>query len=268
MRHDSESMDIDSYLERIGFRGPAEASTEALSELHCAHMSSVPFENLDIHLGKPIELDFERLYEKVVGRNRGGFCYELNGLFGWLLTALGFKVQMLSARVYGSDGELGPDFDHMLLRVEKDLIADVGFGDSFTEPMCFDSTEQKQQTGAYRFTEFGGTFQLERNRGEGWSPQYLFTTKPRGFDEFENMCRFQQTSTESVFTRKIVCSKFVPEGRVTYANGRFIETKQGIKSEYDVRSAAELRKLFLTRFGFELDEGYKRLLHKSESATQ
>src|SRR4029453_8294667 len=122
-------MNVDAYLERIGHSGSTTPTPQTLKALHRAHLLTVPFENLDIALGVPIELDLEAFFDKIVVRRRGGFCYELNGLFGWLLRELRFPVATLSARVLDG-GRIGPDFDHMLLlvRLEDRLIADVGFG--------------------------------------------------------------------------------------------------------------------------------------------
>src|SRR5271170_4725651 len=113
-------MNIDAYLRRIEYDGPRVASVETLRALHRQHLFLVPFENLDIPLGTPIRLDIGLIYDKIVARRRGGFCYELNGLFGELLTAMGFSVQTLSARVRREDGGFGREFDHMLLKVELD----------------------------------------------------------------------------------------------------------------------------------------------------
>src|SRR5688500_12747402 len=133
-------MDIDAYLERINYRGPLEPTAETLRGLQVAHLLAVPFENLSIHAGEPIVLDDEALFDKVVARRRGGFCYELNGLFAALLRALGFEVEMLAAAVARSTGEFGRDFDHMtlLVNLKQRWIADVGFGDSFIEPLLLD----------------------------------------------------------------------------------------------------------------------------------
>jgi N-hydroxyarylamine O-acetyltransferase len=132
-------MDIDAYLRRIEYDGPRVASVETLRGCIANISSLVPFENLDIPLGTPIRLDIRLIYDKIVTRRRGGFCYELNGLFGELLTAMGFSVEMLSARVRREDGGFGPEFDHMLLKVELEepWLVDVGFGDSFVDPIVF-----------------------------------------------------------------------------------------------------------------------------------
>src|SRR5258706_8881452 len=113
-------MDITAYLNRIAHRGPIEPTGETLRALHLAHLLAVPFENLDIGLGRPIVLDQAALFDKIVVRRRGGFCYELNGLFAALLRALGFEVTMLSAGVGRAGGGFGPEFDHLTLLVTTD----------------------------------------------------------------------------------------------------------------------------------------------------
>jgi N-hydroxyarylamine O-acetyltransferase len=125
-------MNVEDYLQRLGYNGDRIPNAETLRNLHHAHLLAVPFENLDIHLGRPIVLDEKSLYEKIVRRRRGGFCYEANGLFAALLRELGFNVALLSARVMDG-GKLGPEFDHLtlLVQLEERWLADVGFGDSF-----------------------------------------------------------------------------------------------------------------------------------------
>ena len=127
-------MDVKQYLSRIGIEEIRQPSIDFLTELQNAHMLSIPFEDLDIPDWDRIVLDLERIYQKIIPTKRGGFCYELNGLFHWLLTSLGFKVDMLSAHVFNHERkDLGPEFDHMtlLVHLEKDYLVDVGFGDSF-----------------------------------------------------------------------------------------------------------------------------------------
>src|SRR5256885_12239222 len=101
-------MNIEAYLQRIGYQGSLVPNEQTLRALQLAHLYAVPFENLDIGLQRPIVLDLDLIFDKVVNQRRGGFCYELNGLFGELLKSLGFGVQMLSAGVYGGGGRFGP----------------------------------------------------------------------------------------------------------------------------------------------------------------
>ena len=127
----------DAYLKRMGYAGVTNPNAETLRALHRAHLFTVPFENLDIGLKRTIPCDADAAVRKIVEQRRGGFCYELNGAFTWLLRALGFQVTLLSARVGRPDGSLGPEYDHLTLRVDLDppWLADVGFGDSFLDPL-------------------------------------------------------------------------------------------------------------------------------------
>jgi len=128
---------------------------QSLRRLHKKHLLSIPFENLDIHLGPPIILSEDAFYEKIITHRRGGFCYELNGSFAALLTSLGFNVRMLSARVARRNGGFTPEFDHMTLLVTmKDRwVVDVGFGESFTEPKRLDFEGPQTDNGrVYRIT--------------------------------------------------------------------------------------------------------------------
>jgi N-hydroxyarylamine O-acetyltransferase len=139
--------DTKAYLERINYHGPLVPAAETLRGLQVAHLLTVPFENLSIHAGQPIVLEDDALFTKIVTNRRGGFCYEANGLFAALLQALGFDVTMLSAGVANANGKFGPDFDHMALMVqlEERWLVDVGFGDSFFEPLLLDEAGEQQQ---------------------------------------------------------------------------------------------------------------------------
>ena len=164
-------MDIAAYLTRLGYTGPLDPNADTLRGLHRAHLQVAPFENLDIHLGRPIVLDEAALFDKIVHRRRGGFCYELNGLFAGLLRALGFSVDLLSARVSIGTGDFGPDFDHLVLRVHVDggWLADVGFGDCFSEPLRFDDPADQIRDGrVYRLARGDGQCKLMARAGEDW----------------------------------------------------------------------------------------------------
>src|SRR4051812_13200917 len=191
---------------------------------------SVPFENLSIHAGEPIVLEDEALFAKIVGRARGGFCYEDNGLFAALLRALGFEVSMLSAEVAHAEGGFSQPFDHMTLLVtlEQRWLADVGFGDSFVEPLPLDERgECVQGRHAYRI-EPDGDYLVMARRDAGddeWKAQYRFTLQPHTYADYAERCHYQQTSPESHFTRERICSRVTAGGgRATLSGMRFIET--------------------------------------------
>ena len=131
---------------------------------------------------RALVLNDEALFEKIVVRRRGGFCYELNGLFAMLLRSLGFDVKMLSAGVANSEGVFGPEFDHMTLLVtlEDRWLADVGFGDSFTEPLLLDyDGEQKEGSRGYDIMKSEDRLVMrQRELGGEWKNQYRFSLKP------------------------------------------------------------------------------------------
>ena len=244
-------MDIAAYLRRIAYHGPVVPTAATLRALHVAHLRAVPFENLSIHLGEPIVLNDQALFEKIVVRRRGGFCYELNGLFASLLRALGFDVTMLSAGVMSESGRFGPEFDHMtlLVRLEEPWLADVGFGDSFVEPLRLQAGDwQMQAGGRWRLTVDGPQWVLSRaGSADEPVPKYRFTLTPHTYADYEAMCQFHQTSPESHFTRQRICTVATSEGRVTLAGMRLLTTQGSLKEERAVdvdEHATLLRDLF------------------------
>lgn len=256
------NLDLDAYLARIGFVGPRQATAETLRALHHAHLLTVPFENLDIHLGRPIVMDEARFVDKIVRQRRGGFCYELNGAFAWLLTGLGFTVTLLSARVIGDDGTPGPEFDHLALRVDlaEPWLADVGFGDSFRQPLRLAAgLAQDQAFGAYRLQTQGEGWLLEERAETGaWAPSYHFTLQPRRLSEFAAMCHFHQTAPESPFTRATICSLATASGRITLHDRRLIisagaddpsRAAGSVRTERILQSADEVQAVLHQRFG-------------------
>jgi N-hydroxyarylamine O-acetyltransferase len=219
-------------------------------------MLRVPFENLDIHLGRPIILDESKVLSKIIDRGRGGFCYELNGAFGALLRALGFKVAMLSAGVAREAGGFSPPFDHMALLVELEerWLADVGFGDSFREPLLLDHREEQvQEDGVYRITRDDEYMIVERRGDNGsWKPEYRFTLQPYQYQDFAEMCRFHQTSPDSPFTQRRTCSLAMPDGRITLTNMRLITTTRGERHERALADEEECAAILREHFGVEL----------------
>ncbi len=242
-------MDIPAYLERIAYHGPLDVSLETLRGLHLAHLYAAPFENLDIHLGRPLLLDSAALFDKIVTRRRGGFCYELNGLLCALLRELGFRVTMLSAEVAGQKGSFSAEYDHLTLRVdlEEPWLVDVGFGDGFRQPLRLEhSPDQEQGTSVYRIVPAGEyRLLLRRDAGGDWTPQYRFTLESHELSDFAERCRFHQTSPESHFTQGRIFTLAIPDGRVTLSGKRLIVTTPAGRTEiplprevFDLEAAA------------------------------
>jgi N-hydroxyarylamine O-acetyltransferase len=249
-------LDTAAYLERIGYSGPQTPTTETLRLIHRAHLFTVPFENLDIALGRKIECDENAAVRKIVERKRGGFCYEMNGAFAALLRELGFGVTLLSARVARENGGEGPEFDHLTLRVDLDepWLADVGFGDSFLEPLLLEpEREQKDGGRVFRLCERENVVTLEmREEGKDWKRQYSFTQEPRTLGDFADMCRYHQTSPESHFTQKRICTLATSDGRVTLADYKLIVTRNGNREERLLGSEDEWRAALKQHFEVKL----------------
>ena len=250
------SMDVDAYLRRISYVGSLEPSPGTLRSLHRQHLYTVPFENFDIALGVPIVLDPELLYDKVVIRQRGGFCYELNGLFYELLTALGFRVSMLSGCVRRDNGGFGPEFDHMLLKVElpEPWLADVGFGESFVDPLPLVPGGQASENGhIFGVNPEDGGWELYRRDSDGTeAPLYRFSDLAHQLSEYVPMCKYHQSSPESSFTWRRICTVARPDGRITLSGMRLIETRNGSRRETLLTTEAELHDCLRGQFGVEL----------------
>jgi N-hydroxyarylamine O-acetyltransferase len=247
-------VDTTAYLKRINYAGPLAPTADTLRQLHVRHLLSVPFENLSIHWGEPIVLTDEALFEKVVRRGRGGFCYELNGLFAALLRTLGFDVVMLAGGVLDHRGEFRPDFDHMplMVRLAQRWLVDVGFGDCFREPLLLDERgDQVQGRRAYRLEEVGdGHLVLLRRAEDGeWKAQYRFGLEPHVYADYVSMCRYHQTSPESWFSQGRICSLATEDGRVTLSEMRLIITRGGHREERELKSEAEYMNVLREQFG-------------------
>ena len=225
----SPDLDLERYLRRLGAERPSRPDAEALSRLHEAHLLAVPFENLSIPWGEPIVLDEEAIFRKVVEARRGGGCLELNGLFAWALGALGFEVDLLSARVRREQGDFGPDFDHLCLRVwsgGEPWLADVGFGDSFRRPLRLAAAGvHAEGRRAYALRATGEELELARKEAEGpWEPQYRFSEVPRRLEEFAGMSAYHQSAPDGPFTRRRLCSIATAEGRMTLTDRSLVRT--------------------------------------------
>jgi N-hydroxyarylamine O-acetyltransferase len=240
------------YLEHLGVeRG--EPTLALLSELQERHLHVVPFENLSVHLGEDIVLEPTLLVDKIIDRRRGGFCYELNGAFAALLTALGYSVELLAARVKD-----GPLFDHLALRVDLDgepWLVDVGFGRFTHRPIRMDvRTQQADPGGTFTVTPRDhGDLAIDRD-GE---PEYTVETRPRTLDDFGPTCWYQRTSPRSHFTRSLVCTRLTGTGRITLSGRELIRTVAASnpagRDQRVLETDAEVLAAYHEHFGIVLD---------------
>lgn len=219
-RLNRDRMDIKQYLERIQYRKKTEVSKEVLWELQKAHLLAVPFENLDIHCQQEISLNLAAVFDKVVRNKRGGFCYELNGLFYFLLKSIGFEAKMVSGRVATTEGTYGPEYDHLAIVVcleGIDYLVDVGFGRFSLEPLEIQTALPiVDPLGVFQFDVYeAGYLRINSLEKEVLMPQYIFSLQERVWAAFEEMCWFHQNSVASHFTQKKIISILTPNGRIT-----------------------------------------------------
>ncbi|MEU5080031.1 MULTISPECIES: arylamine N-acetyltransferase family protein [Streptomyces] len=251
-----DSATVDAYLERIGAKRPERADAKALAHLHERHVLSVPFENIDFAYGRPsppIGLGAPAL-EKIIGRNRGGCCYELNGAFHELLRSLGFDVAPLAARVMEDDG-FTPPLGHMALRVltedgDGPYLADVGYGNAFRHPLRLaERGEQADPQGTFRLVEADhGDLDLLRE-GE---LQYRVEQRPRELADFAAMTWWLRSSEDSPFLARQVCTLPTAEGRVTLAGRTLTRTTGAEKTKEHLADDTALLAAYRTVFGIEL----------------
>lgn len=211
------TFDIDAYCARIGFTGPREPTLKTLQALHDLHPRAIPFENLDSYTGRPVPLDLPALMSKLVHGGRGGYCFEQNLLFRHALTAFGYKVTGLAARVLwnrdgGSDGDATPPRSHMLLRVAFDggtRLADVGFGGmTLTGPLRIaPGEEQATPHESFRLSAAGAGLTLEVLIGSGWKPVYRFDMQEQFQADYEVSNYYVSTHPQSLFQTTFIVAR-------------------------------------------------------------
>ncbi|XP_063062784.1 arylamine N-acetyltransferase, pineal gland isozyme NAT-10-like [Engraulis encrasicolus] len=273
-------MEVQRYLNRIGYSGSALPTLETLQQVHRCHMLNVPFENLTTHSGGKTQLDIPWLYDKIVVQRRGGVCYEINGLFSWLLAQLGYQTTILAAQVRSRfTNAYGPPFDHFITMVTLDghrWLCDVGFGACFEMPLSLETqAPQKQAHGVFRLKRRGDMIFMETSveaQGETpegfkdattedgitWEGRYKFTLQPRQREEYREMCVYHQTSPCSLFFCKSLCTLLLPHGRITYIGFKLLvttyPTEEGgsvVKTTQEL-TAEEIPAILKEKFGIEL----------------
>ncbi len=215
---------------------------------------AIPFEALDAQLGRTINLDIPSIIEKVILNRRGGYCYELNHLFHTLLTIIGFDSHLIAAQVF-DDGKFGPAFDHMaiVVNLEGEWLADVGYGDLFIEP--FKIQETLIQEDYFKFYKISKTksedyilYESLKNELD-FKPSYQFNTKKRSIADFEEQNVFKYSSSESHFVKNRICTLATETGRKTIRNGTF-KVRDGEKTtSREIENDKDLNQILAQEFG-------------------
>ncbi|MCR4434729.1 MAG: arylamine N-acetyltransferase [Clostridiales bacterium] len=254
----NQFLSIDAYLERIKYEGKTDVSYETLYGLHTSHTLNVPFENLDVYFKKPILLDRDSLFKKIVENKRGGYCFEMNGIFSFVLQELGFKVTNLLAR--GTmDGKTYFAKTHQVLMVEigeKRWLADVGFGnDGITAPVLLEEgIDQQQFTHTFRLLKdpkFG--YVLQNKVGDEYRYMYAFTLEECYPADYLMSNHFTATFPGSFFTTMKMCTMPTIKGRITLTDRNFKILENGQVSEKKLSSDAEFDEILKKYFGLDMD---------------
>lgn len=250
-------MDLGAYLARIGHDGPVRPDLATLKALHRAHLFAIPYENFDVRLERPVSLDVEKAFDKLVTRRRGGWCYEMNGLLGWALGEIGFSVTRLSGAVMRAERGDATLANHLVLKVdlpEGPWIADTGLGDGLTEPIPL-------AEGDYRVA--GYDFRLERldpdwwrlhNHEMGGAKSFDFTLAPADPAPMRAMCDWLATSPESIFTQATMAYRFGPSGIIMLLGRVLRHVSPGRRRDRLIESADEFVGLLADAFGLDIPE--------------
>lgn len=241
------------YLKRIDYHDVLDVTDNVLITLHKKHVYKVPFENLDVYIRKLFDLNIEKIYGKVVTSVRGGFCYELNLLFNWLLNELGFSSRIISSRIFDEQGTLGPAFDHMSVYVKtrKEYLVDVGYGDLFVTPIEIKHGTQWDGRNYFRIDAWKENEYLLSMSSDGvnYSKRYTFNLNIVKADDFGVICLDKQTNPNSYFVKNIICTKPTDHGRTTIFNNKLIEKRADLKVETPIVDDKDLAKCLKDNFG-------------------
>ncbi|TAJ10245.1 MAG: arylamine N-acetyltransferase [Nitrospirae bacterium] len=258
---EGQNLDVAAYAARLAYRGKLDLSVDTLRGLHEAHAFTVPFENLDVHLERPISLDPSVLFKKIVQERRGGYCFELNGLFAVILETLGFTVHRLMARVLYGAAMVRP-LSHEVLLVDVEgarWIADVGFGGNgliAPFPLCAGHEERQYQD---HFRLIGHedrnrrTFALQFETRGTWHDLYEFTLEPYRPEDYILANYYHSHASDSLFVQHVICTKPTIEGRVTLLDRKLKVRTKGVTQHSTVNLLDDFQTLLKAHFGIEHD---------------
>jgi N-hydroxyarylamine O-acetyltransferase len=267
--------DLDSYFARIGYGGPATPNLATLTAVQAAQVAAIAFENLNPLMGLPVNLDLDSLQAKLVQSRRGGYCFELNGLFKAALKAMDFQVTGLAARVRwmaAADAPLGGR-SHMLLKVDLadgPYLADAGFGAHLLDaPLRMQpGLEQSTPWARYRLTEADGALTLSVRVADEWRSAYLFDLEPQLAADYETYSWFTATHPQSLFVSYLIAERLTETARYNLVNTRLVERhRDGSVTERILGSAGEFGEMLDTVFNIEPPEAAEVVFAKLSAAT-
>ncbi|HZD26746.1 MAG TPA: arylamine N-acetyltransferase [Alphaproteobacteria bacterium] len=266
-------VDLDAYGARVGYDGPCEASLSVLRALHERHPDAIPFEAIDVLLGRGVDIAPAAVEAKLIGRRRGGYCHEQNGLFRRVLTACGFQVDGLIARVrwLAPAGARPPGRTHMVLRVMLDgtpWLADVGFGSCvLTEPLRMDTTEpQPTRHDTFRLFPFGVALLLQVWRDGTWLPVYEVFPEPQVQADYELANWYSSTHPDSHFRHGLMVARTAPEARYALRNNRLTVRRPDGETERRRLDADDIEATLRETFGLPVEPAWRPLIERAATA--
>lgn len=261
-----DAAQLDAWLARLGIAAPPSPTLQALDTVLAAHLASIPFENLDPLLRRPVRIDLDAVFDKLVTRRRGGYCFELNTLLAAGLGALGYVVTPLAARVrWGVPDDVPTMTSHMLLRVEvahRSYLVDVGFGGP-TPFRAMPLSEPGDDGFPYRLAPSPAqaaasafhSYDLQARGDAGWIPVYRFDLTPQPSIDFVARNWYVSTHPDSVFLQRLMAARTDGGTRVTLANGELAErAPDGSVRRKQLQHADAVVQALSDRFGILLDD--------------
>lgn len=249
-------MNVQAYLDRIGYSGVPRVDLATLRDLHRLHLQAIPYENFDVQLGWPGSLDPQAAYDKIVGGGRGGWCYEMNGLLAAMLREIGFTVTEMAGAVLRSERGESAHGNHLVLRVDLDqpYIADVGFGDGTLEPVplsvgdyhCagFDFRVERLEDGWLRF----------HNHTLGGAASFDFQDTPAERDQLEATAHWLRTSPESIFTQTVLAFRHHSGGVKSLLGRTLNQVTPTQKTSKTIETADEFVAVLRNEFSLDLPD--------------
>ena len=253
-----KQMDIDHYLDRIGLDRRPPPTLDGLKAVHAAHLLAVPYENLDVQLGRPVTIERPAIYDKIVNRRRGGWCYEMNGILGWALGELGFDVTRATGAVMRELAGEAVVANHLVLRValpEGVYLADVGFGDGPLEPIPVRPGPFAPHGFTYSVEPVDANWWRLRNQPNGGAPSFDFNLAPADETRLAARCTELQTAPDSHFVLNLFCFRHRRDS-ILMLRGRVLRSilPGGQYTDRLVESADDLVATFKNDFGLDVPE--------------
>lgn len=249
-------MELQAYLDRIGFTGLPAPDLATLARIQRGHLEHIPYENLDVQLRRPVTVEPRDAFAKLVTAARGGWCYEMNGLFGWALERIGFRVMRMTGAVLRAERGDSAIGNHLALTVDLDepYLVDVGLGDGPSEPIPLREGRYRQVWRTVRLERLEGDWWRFHNHGLAFAGSFDFRRQPADWDLLARQCQWLQTDPHSRFVQNLVCLRHRPDG-VTALVGRVLKTVDAEGSRDHILETPEAHaEALVTQFGIKLPD--------------